>query len=329
MLYLKQSTAKVINFGPFVSPADGVTPAAGLAGALDDGATGVKLSKNGGALTIRHASVTATTYDDYGNYLVTLDATDTGALGTLRVQFADAATNLPVWADFMVLPANVYDSLVAGSEPLLTRLANSVAHGGNAATLELGANSSTPPFLVMNEGGAAVRFLAHGSNGTGFEILGEGSGSAMLIVSGGSGGDGLDIIGNGAGVYVETQNGAALTLQADASGHGLVIQAAGTSKHGVLVTGGTGGTSDGIKVVAGAGGVGFRQDVLTQALAESYSADGAEATAAQALYLIMQRLTEFAISGATITVNALDGATPVAALTLDSATAPTSSTRTA
>ena len=110
-LHLKQSTAVVVSFGPFVDKTDGVTPETGLVSALDHASTGIKLSKNGGALTIRNAAVTATTYDGYGNYRVTLDTTDTNTLGTLRIQFIETATCLPVWLDCMVLPANIWDSL--------------------------------------------------------------------------------------------------------------------------------------------------------------------------------------------------------------------------
>jgi len=117
-LFLKQSTAKVISFGPFLDKSDGVTLETGLVSALDHASTGIKLSKNGGAMTIRHATVTATTYDALGMYRVTLDTTDTNALGTLRIAFEEAATCLPVWQDVMVLPANVYDSLVGGSDIL-------------------------------------------------------------------------------------------------------------------------------------------------------------------------------------------------------------------
>lgn len=110
-IYLKQSTAVVISFGPFVDKTDGVTLITSLVSALDNGTTGIFLSKNGGTLTIRHATVTASTYDAYGNYKVTLDTTDTATLGTLRMQFAAAASCLPVWQDFMVVPAQVWDSL--------------------------------------------------------------------------------------------------------------------------------------------------------------------------------------------------------------------------
>ena len=114
-LLLRQSTAKVISFGPFTDKTDGVTEETGLVSALDHGTTGIKLSKNGGALTIRHATVTATTYDALGHYRVTLDTTDTDTVGTLRVAFNEAATCLPVWETFQVLEEAVYDALFAAS----------------------------------------------------------------------------------------------------------------------------------------------------------------------------------------------------------------------
>ena len=67
--------------------------------------------------------------------------------------------------------------------------------------------------------------------------------------------------------------------------------------------------------------------VLTTAMTESYNADGAAPTLAQALFVTMQRLTEFAISGTTITVKKLDGSSTAYTLTLDDATSPTSTTR--
>ncbi len=117
-MLLKQSTAVVLSFGPVVDPTDGVTLVTGQATAMDSGSTGIKISKNGGALAARHATVTATTYDAYGEYLVTLDTTDTNTLGSLKIIFQAAASCLPVWELYQVVPANVYDSLVSGSDLL-------------------------------------------------------------------------------------------------------------------------------------------------------------------------------------------------------------------
>lgn len=67
--------------------------------------------------------------------------------------------------------------------------------------------------------------------------------------------------------------------------------------------------------------------LFTTAMAESYNTDGGAPTPAQALFVIMQRLTEFAIVGTTLTAKKLDGSTTAFTLTFDDATAPTSSTR--
>ncbi len=132
---LKQSTAVVITFGPFVSNADGVTLKTGLVSAIDHASTGIMLSKNGGTLAVRHATVTASTYDAYGCYKVTLDTTDTGTLGTLRAIYTDATTCLPVWQDFKIVPAMIYDSLVSGSDRLDTNVTHIADQSQTAADL--------------------------------------------------------------------------------------------------------------------------------------------------------------------------------------------------
>jgi hypothetical protein len=108
--WLKQSTSVTIQLGPFVDKTDGVTYETGLATAMDNATTGIRLSKNGAALADR-SDATAPTYDAFGFYRVVLDATDTGTLGNLIVQYGDATTCLPVWKEYMVVPANVWDSM--------------------------------------------------------------------------------------------------------------------------------------------------------------------------------------------------------------------------
>ncbi len=110
MLWLKQSTVVTVHFGPFLDATDGVALEVGLAAALDNATTGIRVSPNGGNYVDRSSS-TAPTYDETGEYFVELDATDTGALGTLKIIFEESATCLPVWSEFMVVPANVWDSL--------------------------------------------------------------------------------------------------------------------------------------------------------------------------------------------------------------------------
>lgn len=114
--YVKQSTAKTFEFGPFLDSTDGNTEKTGLSLAASD----ILVSKNGAALTAKSSS-TAPTGGTNGHYQVTLDTTDTGTLGPLRV-YAHKATSLAVWQDFIVVPANVYDSLVSGSSTLTSNV---------------------------------------------------------------------------------------------------------------------------------------------------------------------------------------------------------------
>lgn len=116
VMVLRQSTAKVVSFGPFLDKTDGVTLKTGLAGTganqLDNATTGVQLSKNGGAFAL-YSSATDCTYDAFGNYLLTLNTTDSGTVGTLRAQYVDAATCLPVWMDFQIVEEAEFDARYA------------------------------------------------------------------------------------------------------------------------------------------------------------------------------------------------------------------------
>lgn len=104
-MWLKQSTAVTVKLGPFVDETDGKTAETALTISQAD----IRLSKNGGAYAQTNNAAGAT-HDEKGNYGVPLDTTDTNTLGTLRVHIHESGA-LPVWQDFMVVPANVWDSL--------------------------------------------------------------------------------------------------------------------------------------------------------------------------------------------------------------------------
>lgn len=124
MIWLRQATSVVVHFGPFVDKTDAVTPETGLVSALDSVVSGILIAKNGAAAALRNplagspTMVTPSVYDSAGMYRVTLDAVDTAAAGVLRMMYSDPATCLPVWEDFLVLPAQVYDSIVLGTDLL-------------------------------------------------------------------------------------------------------------------------------------------------------------------------------------------------------------------
>ena len=70
-------------------------------------------------------------------------------------------------------------------------------------------------------------------------------------------------------------------------------------------------------------------DLLDDAvLTDSVATDGSIPTISQAIYMMTQFLTERAVSSTTVTVKKVDGSTSLMTFTLDSATSPTSITRT-
>lgn len=114
MVILKADTQVVVQFGPFLDKDDGVTLEAGItAASLDHVTTGIRISKNGGTFAARAATVTASAYDAHGMYKITLKVGDVDTEGVLRMVYDDATVCLPVWQDYMVVNANVYDSLYA------------------------------------------------------------------------------------------------------------------------------------------------------------------------------------------------------------------------
>lgn len=112
MRFLKQSTSVDVPIGPFLDESDARTAETTLTITQPD----IRLKKNGGNWAQKNAAQTLS-HEENGYYEVTLDATDTNTVGLLRLAVNEAGA-LPIWEDFMVLPANVYDSLIGGSDTL-------------------------------------------------------------------------------------------------------------------------------------------------------------------------------------------------------------------
>lgn len=109
-MFVKQSTAVTIVLGPFVDSTDGVTAETGLTISQAD----VRLSKNGGAFAQKNDS-NAASHMENGYYSCALNTTDTNTLGSLRVAVSESGA-LPVWRDFLIMPANVWDSLLGADK---------------------------------------------------------------------------------------------------------------------------------------------------------------------------------------------------------------------
>ena len=108
MQLLKQSTSVAVRLGPFVDNTDGVTGETGITlGAADR----AELLKHNGVATVDISSNSWASITGCTNwYDLTLTTTDTNTLGLLDIVVEDESVCLPVFARFMVVPANVWDS---------------------------------------------------------------------------------------------------------------------------------------------------------------------------------------------------------------------------
>ena len=112
-MWLRQSTAsQEILIGRFLDSTDGNTQETALTIANTD----IKLWKEGATSEVSKNSGGATHMSN-GQYSAVLDATDTNTLGKLEVN-VHVAGALSVRREYMVMPANVYDALVLGTDYL-------------------------------------------------------------------------------------------------------------------------------------------------------------------------------------------------------------------
>lgn len=264
-MWLKQSTAVTVKMGPFVDNTDGYTAETGLTISQAD----IRLTKNGGAFAQTNNAAGAT-HDENGYYGVPLNTTDTNTLGTLRVSINESGA-LPVWQDFMVVPANVYDSLFSTDKLQvdITQIDGQDTSGNNA-TLNL------KQLNIVNSAGTALIASSTGANGHGINVSGNGSGNAMLLTAGATGdaiqisaigGDGFQITAENGfnvtasniGIYIESNadglniiNSSGASIKLSSIGDGINIDALGD---GIDIT--AGGSNHGIKIIPGATGNGI------------------------------------------------------------------------
>ncbi len=145
---LRQSTASQIRqIGPFVSDTDFKTYQNGLTIAASD----IKFRRHAGTSLVNKNSGGATSLGQHGLYHMTLDATDTQTAGILDCSVLIAGSAL-VTKGFVVLPANVFDSLVVGGDVLQTDLIELIGSSANAQRLR-DAASSMQFFTVVSDAG--------------------------------------------------------------------------------------------------------------------------------------------------------------------------------
>lgn len=123
MRFLRTNTAIRLTVGPFFDKTDGITPETALTVTnckltfmVDDGNVPTLVldtnpTASGGANDMVHV-----TGDDAGFYDLELAAANVNYLGRAMLALTDAANHCPVFHEFMILPAVVYDSMVLGTD---------------------------------------------------------------------------------------------------------------------------------------------------------------------------------------------------------------------
>lgn len=291
MPYIRQSTSTSVLLGPFIDDSDGKTAETGLTITQSD----VRLSKNSGDMAQKNHTGSCT-HDELGYYLCPLDATDTNTLGRLRVMVHETGA-LPVWHDYTVLSANVYDSLIGGGD-LLEVDTTALSGDGTAAD-------------------NAESFF----DGTGYA----GTNNVIPTVTTLTGhtaqtGDNYARLGTPAGA----------SISADIAAVKTDTDEIGTAGAGLTEAGGTGDQLSAIPWNAAwdAEVQSEVTDALEVTLSDSIPADGNLPSLKQAVYMITQFLMERSVSSTTVTVNKVDGSTTLMTFTLDDGASPTSITRT-
>ncbi|RKX63334.1 MAG: hypothetical protein DRP42_07765, partial [Tenericutes bacterium] len=113
MKLLKQSAATDIKAGPFIDDTDFKTLETGQSITQSD----VLLSKGNSGGYAQKDNASAAVSDVSGKYDIPLSITDVSTLGIFRVA-VNLSGVLPYDDEFTVVPANIYDSLISGTDLL-------------------------------------------------------------------------------------------------------------------------------------------------------------------------------------------------------------------
>lgn len=150
--FLKQSTQVKVTIGTIVDAADGYTPETTVTlGAADQ----AELMKHDGSSLTDIASNTWAHLAD-GIYNLTLTTSDTNTLGRLTFHLVDTSVCRPIRVDFMVLPANVYDSFVGGTDMLDVNVAQISEDATAADNLERMAEGGVPLTIITGSSTSVI-----------------------------------------------------------------------------------------------------------------------------------------------------------------------------
>jgi hypothetical protein len=122
--------------GPFLDETDGKTAETALTLSQAD----ILLWKEGGTTLAQKNESTTCTHRSIGYYTCPINTTDTNTLGVLSVGVHESGA-LPVRQDYLVVPANIYDSMILGTDLIqvdVTQYAGSATPVTNLSASSLG-----------------------------------------------------------------------------------------------------------------------------------------------------------------------------------------------
>ena len=292
-----------------------------------------------GSVTGAVGSVTGLTAADVGAIKTKTDflpSATAGAAGGVFIAGSNAATT---FATLTVTGATTLTGNVLLSDGLTVAAPSTAARPGISVT-----GNGAGAGIISTGGTSGIGISAVGGSiaGHGLSATSSAANSHAIraAASGSATSDGLSATGGASGVGIRmgsmTVTGATNLTGAVSLGSTLAVSGNVTfsGAAGFAITNGitaniTGNLSGSVgSLTANNDKTGYVLSAAgSAALTEGYAADGGEGTLPQLLYMIQAYLMEKTISGTTLTANKLDGATPAATFTLDSATAPTSITR--
>ena len=149
-MFLRQSTAQTIRFGPFLDSTDGVTAETALTIAQADR----QLSKDGAAFA-QSGHTGNSTHDADGWYSDDLSTGDTDTVGILEFQVT-VSGSLPVFKTFYVVEEAVYDAFYAASATGLLPANVTQISGSSTAADNLERGAVALVLTAVNDASATI-----------------------------------------------------------------------------------------------------------------------------------------------------------------------------
>jgi hypothetical protein len=326
MRFLRTNTAVIITVGPFYDKTDGVTIETALTitneritltADTDDGAAPTNILDNvTGATSGTANDLNYITGNDAGLMQLELATANVNRLGRMFLSITDAANHVPVFHEFMVVPALVYDTYFAST-------------GGAtfpAATL---ASTTNITAGALTSVGTLTTYTGNTpQTGDSFARIGE-TGSGLTSLSTQASVNTIDDFLDTEIAGIVSTLGVAGAGLTDLGGMSATMKAQIETEVDDSIGSGTGVSLTAVPWNAAwdAEVQSEVQDALDAIIADSIPADGTRPSIVQALYMLTQFLTESNVSGTTVTVKKVDGSTTLFTLTINDASNPSTITR--